>query len=238
MSYSTDYYGAMTAAQAPAEARAAFIRRTYAHVAGAILAFIAIQAVLLNLPGIDQFMASIIGHLGGLMWLVVLGGFMVVSMVAQSWATSNTSPGLQYAGLGLFVVGESLIFLPLLWIANTYFPGAIGSAGIMTGFVVVGLTLAVFMTGKDYSFLGPIISVGCLVSLGFIVASIIFGFNMGVFFCYAMVALMSLYIVYDTSNIIHRYNTDQHVAAALGLFASIATLFWYILQIAMGSSRD
>jgi FtsH-binding integral membrane protein len=235
MSYSTDYYGAIPAAQAPADARAAFIRRTYAHVAGALLGFIGIEAFLLHLPGLDQFMVSL--PWGGLMWLVVLGGFMVVSMVAQSWATSNTSVGMQYAGLGLYVLGESIIFLPLLWIAESTAPGAIGSAGIMTAFVVGGLTFAVFMTGKDYSFLGPIISVACWVSLGFIVAACIFGFSLGIFFCYAMVAVMSMYIVYDTSNIIHRYNTTQHVAAALGLFASIATLFWYILRIAM-ASRD
>ena len=35
----------------------------------------------------------------------------------------------------------------------------------------------------------------------------------------------------------HRYSTTQHVAAALALFASVALLFWYILQIAM-ASRD
>ena len=54
----------------------------------------------------------------------------------------------------------------------------------------------------------------------------------GVALCsFAMVALVSAAILYQTSNIIHHYRTDQHVAAALALFASIATLFWYILRI-------
>ena len=38
-------------------------------------------------------------------------------------------------------------------------------------------------------------------------------------------------ILYTTSNIIHKYNTNQHVAAALSLFASIALMFWYLLRI-------
>jgi FtsH-binding integral membrane protein len=58
-------------------------------------------------------------------------------------------------------------------------------------------------------------------------------------FCYAMVALASAAIIYNTSNVLHRYRTDQHVAAALALFAAVALLFWYILTIIMrASSRD
>ena len=43
-------------------------------------------------------------------------------------------------------------------------------------------------------------------------------------------------ILYDTSNIMHHYRLDQHVAASLALFASVALLFWYILQLLM--NRD
>ncbi|EHY1099267.1 Bax inhibitor-1 family protein, partial [Salmonella enterica subsp. enterica serovar Schwarzengrund] len=41
------------------------------------------------------------------------------------------------------------------------------------------------------------------------------------------------FILYDTSNIIHHYPTDRPAGAALHLFASIATMFWYILRIFM-----
>ena len=53
----------------------------------------------------------------------------------------------------------------------------------------------------------------------------------------AMVVLMSGYILYYTSNVMLHYRTDQHVAAALALFAAVATLFWYILQIVMRFNR-
>ena len=51
-----------------------------------------------------------------------------------------------------------------------------------------------------------------------------------------MVALACGYILYDTSNVVRRYRTDQHVAAALALFASVALLFYYILIIVMSNS--
>jgi FtsH-binding integral membrane protein len=43
-------------------------------------------------------------------------------------------------------------------------------------------------------------------------------------------------ILYQTSNLIHKYGTDDYIPASLGLFASLMLLFWYVLQIFM--SRD
>jgi FtsH-binding integral membrane protein len=44
--------------------------------------------------------------------------------------------------------------------------------------------------------------------------------------------------LYDTSNVLHRYRTEQYVAASLALFASVALLFWYILRLMMSMRRD
>ena len=61
---------------------------------------------------------------------------------------------------------------------------------------------------------------------------------MGLIFAFFMVVFASGAILYDTSNIMHHYAVDQHVAASLQLFASLALLFWYILRIVMELSRD
>jgi FtsH-binding integral membrane protein len=80
---------------------------------------------------------------------------------------------------------------------------------------------------------------GGLAAMAVILCMILFGLNLGVFFSLAMVVLASGYILYDTSNVMHHYRTDQHVAAALALFASVALLFWYVLQILIAlSGRD
>jgi len=236
MSYAMEY---PVAARAPASARVAFVRRTYAHLAGAILAFMGIEALFLNALNLDQ-QAAILRMMGGYGWLFVLLAFMGASWLAQTWAQSDSSRGMQYLGLGLYVVAEAVIFLPLLIIANHMVDKTvIPTAGILTLAVFGGLTLSVFVTKKDYSFLRPILCVASLIALGVIVAAILIGFSLGLIFSFVMIALMSGYILYYTSQVMLHYRTDQHVAAALALFAAVATLFWYILRIVMAtSSRD
>lgn len=230
--YSDHYSGYSVADSVPSE-RASFIRKTYLHLAGALLVFAGLEFLLINSP-IAVPMAQLMT--GGWSWLIVLGAFMGVSYVAQSWANSQTSVAMQYLGLGLFVVAEAVIFLPLLLIASMYFPGAIMSAILMTVVLFAALTATVFVTRTDFSFLGPILMIGGFVALGFIVLSIAFGFSLGIVFSTVMALFAAGAILYNTSNVMRQYGTDQHVAAALSLFASVALLFWYILQIFM--SRD
>ena len=235
------YQNPYVVAEAPVDVRATFIRKTYAHLAGAIAAFVALEFLLFQIPGIEKMVMTMMG--GRFSWLFVLGGFMVVSWLANKWAMSSTSMGMQYAGLGIYVVAEAIIFLPLLLIAaHPQFlnqPQIIGQAAIITGALFGGLTLIAFTTKKDFSFLGGILKMGFFVAMGLIVASIFMGFNLGLLFSGAMILLASISILYSTSNIIHHYGTTQYVAAALGLFASVALLFFYVLRILMAlSGRD
>ncbi len=221
-----------TAAEALPEERAAFIRRTYVHLALAILAFGAMTFYLVG-SGAGAWIAQTMLS-GPYSWLIVIGLFMGVSWLAQKWALSETSKPMQYMGLILFTVAEAIVFLPLLFMA-TYYSGegvvTIAKAGVVTLGLFLGLTAVVFLTKKDFSFLGPILAIGGFVALGFIVSGILFGFGLGNIFAFAMVAFAGGAILYETSNMLHRYNTKQHVAASLGLFASVALLFYYILMI-------
>ena len=76
------------------------------------------------------------------------------------------------------------------------------------------------------------------VAMGAIVCGLLFGFTLGLFFSLAMVGLAGGYILYYTSQIMFHYRTDQHVAASLSLFASVALLFFYVLRILMSLNRD
>ena len=222
-----------TAASATADSRADFIRRTYIHLLFAVLACVAIDAFALTMFG-DQLLKLSIGLLGGWQWLIVLGAFMAVSYIADMWAHSKTSRQMQYIGLCTYVVAEAVILLPLLCIASHFAgPDTIMSAGIVTGVVFGGLTLTVLVTKADFSFLRWALVVAGFVAFGAIVASIFLGFSLGLWFSVAMVVFASAIILYNTSNVLHQYNTDQHVAASLALFASVALLFWYVLQIFM-----
>jgi len=224
------------AAHADTWERTQFIRRTYLHLAGAIGAFAMIAAVMLTT--FEPTVARMVEWLGTgrWNWLLVIGAFMGVGYLANHWASSNTSKGKQYAGLGLYVIAEAFIFLPLLYIANRFYPGSIQSAAVMTGVIFGGLTLVVMMTKKDFSFLRNILWLGSLAAFGFILCSIFFsgGGLLGPLFATVMIVLMAGYILYFTSNVLLHYHTSQPVAASLALFASVATMFYYVLILFMG----
>ncbi len=237
--YATMGLGGFAAAASESD-RTTFIRRTYAHLAGAIVAFMAIELVIFNMVPEVRLAQMTQWMLGGWNWALVLGGFMVVSYVADRWARSATSRGMQYAGLGLYVVCEAVIFVPLLLMAErmgrVQGENIIASAGVMTLVVFGGLTVLVFATRADFSWMGRYLGLAGLVVLGFIASSIFFNIHLGNIFAGFMVAFAAAYILYYTSNILHQYRLDQDVAASLALFASVALLFWYILMLFM--NRD
>ena len=215
------------------DVRGAFITRTYTHLLGAILAFALIEIYLFQ-TGMAESIARVL--LGG-SWLIVLGGFIILSWIASHFAHSAQTKGGQYGALGLFVVGEAIIFTPLLYVADSMAPGVINSAATVTLLGFLGLTIVAFHTRKDFSFLGGLLRWGFICALVLIVASVLFGFHLGTIFTVAMIVLAGGAILYDTSNVLHHYPEDRHVGAALQLFASVALLFWYILQFFL-SSRD
>lgn len=215
------------------DARSQFITRTYTHLFGAIAAFTLIEVWLFSTGLAETIARAILGT----SWLLAMGAFIVVGWLASRTAHSATSIGAQYAALGGFVVAEAIIFVPLLYIANHYAPGAIQSAASVTLLGFAGLTAIAFMSRKDFSFLGSILKWAGLVALVLIVAGAVFGFQLGTFFTVGMIAVAGGAILYDTSNILYHYPEDRYVGAALELFASVALLFWYILQFFI-ASRD
>lgn len=213
--------------------KAEFYRKTYMHVAVAILAFGAVEYLLLKTVPLETILTMISGKY---IWLLVIGVFWLASMLATKLSFS-VSRNTQYLGLGLYVLIEAVIFLPMLGIASLYAPQVITQAALVTLFMFAGLTATVFFTNKDFSFLRNIIVIGGFVALGVIIAGAVFGFNLGLWFSLAMVGLASASILYETYNIKNIYNKEQYVGAALQMFASIMLLFWYILRIFL-SRRD
>lgn len=226
------YYSDTRAPQAATEGRAKFIERTYIHLAGAIAAFVALEAVLLNTPASYNLAASMVGS--STSWLIVLGLFMLLGTVATHLAHGARSRGMQYLGLGLYVVLEAVIFLPILMVASALSgPGnnIILTAGVTTLATFAALTGIVLATKRDFSWMRSalmIVSVGVMI---LIVMSLLFGFSLGIGFTVGMIVLAACYILYDTSNVVHHYGENQYISAALALFASVALMFWYVLRL-------
>ena len=217
-----------------AATRADFITRTYMHLLGAMLLFVGVEYIFFTTP----IAGAILNVVSNVSWLVVLGGFMIVSWFASRAAMTAESKGAQYAALGAFVVAEAIIFVPLLAIAMqmTGDLTLINNAAWVTVLGLIGLTAVAFWTRKDFSFLGSILKWAFIVAIVAIVSAVLFGFELGTWFSVAMIGLAGAAILYDTSNVLHHYPEDRYVGAALALFASVALMFWYVLRLFM--ARD
>ncbi|MFD2916665.1 Bax inhibitor-1/YccA family protein [Psychroserpens luteus] len=216
--------------------RTAFYKKTYAHVAGGVLVFILFEWLLLQSEMIVNFAMTMTQ---GWRWLIMLGGFMFATNYAEKMALKSPNKNTQYLAYGLYILAEAFIFVPLIYIAAFYMdsgPEMLNQAAIVTLSLFTGLTAVVFVTKKDFSFLKTGLTIGFFVAIGLIVAGSLFGFNLGLWFSVAMCLLAGGSILYQTSNLVNKYTTEDYIPAALGLFASLMLLFWYILSIFM--SRD
>lgn len=210
--------------------KADFYKKTYLHVALAILAFIGVEAVLLQIVP-DQLIFAMFAQ--RYIWLLIIGVFWLASILATKWSLS-LDKSTQYFGLGFYVVLEAVIFLPLIKIATLYSgPQIIYQAAMLTIAMFSGISFIAFTSKRDFSFLRNIIVIGGFISLGLIVGGMLFGFSLGLWFSVGMVILASATILYQTSKLKDSYSTNQYVGASLQLFASIMLLFWYILSILM-----
>lgn len=215
--------------------RIAFYKKTYTHVAGGVLLFVLFEYLFLQSAAIVEFALSMTQ---GYKWLLLLGGFMLVTSYAESTALKTSDKNLQYLAYSGYVFAQAFIFIPLIYIAISYTNNfdIIKQAGIVTLALFVGISSIVFITKKDFSFIRAGLSVGFFIAIGLIIAGTLFGFNLGLWFSVGMCVLAAGSILYQTSNLVHKFSTDDYIPAALGLFASLMLLFWYVLQIFM--SRD
>jgi FtsH-binding integral membrane protein len=253
---------AQTAARRPIEGavatlgvsdRVAFLRRTYGLLGVALVAFAAVTAGMLRFAPETSLRFSAWALGGRLNWFIVIALFIGVGYIAERLARSETSRGIQLLGLGVFVVAESLLLQPILWVlffkfgdralleSGVLLGGKAGSilmqAVVVTLSIFIGLTLTVFLTKKDFSFLRGALTIASFAALGVVLASLLFGFSLGALFCGAMILLMAGYILFQTSLVMSHFPPTAYVAAALMLFSTIATLFWYVLQLLMSLNR-
>lgn len=212
--------------------RSEFLTRVYQHLLAAVVAFVAFEALLINL-GIAREIYELISGGGG-RWLIVLGGFMVVNWLATNAAHDILNPSRQYAGLFGMAAGEALIFAPFLHYVFEVEGGGtttVLAAAVITAIGFAGLSAVALVTRADLSFLRPILLWTGVCALVLIVGALLFGFELGVWFSVAMIALAGGSILYQTQTIMRRYPAEAYVGAAVQLFASVMLLFWYVLRL-------
>jgi FtsH-binding integral membrane protein len=236
MEYTSRANQAIAVSETGTDERSAFIIKTYVHLLGAIIAFTAIEVAFFKSGFALKLTELIMGSTYG--YLLAMGAFMLVGGMGSSMARRATSMASQYLGLAIYVLANAIFTAPLLYIA-TYTSGVeiIGSAAWITLLGFGGLTAVALKSRRDFSGLGPYLMWASFCALGLILASFLMGFQLGVLFFSAMIALAGAYILKQTSSMMRTYPTTHYVSASLELFASVALMFWYVLRLLM-SLRD
>ncbi len=220
------------------EARSEFVIRVYQHLLGAVVAFVGIEALFINLGVARGLYNFVSGNRMG--WLLILGAFMVGQWFVAQAAADLLNPVRQYQALFAMAALEALIFAPFLhYLFNVQDNGTttVAAAALITAVGFAGLSIVAFVTRKDLSFLRPMVMYGFIGALVLIVAAVVFGLSLGIWFSVGMIVLAGMAILYQTQSIIRNYPAEAHVAGALALFGSLMMMFWYVLRLVSQVSR-
>jgi FtsH-binding integral membrane protein len=213
---------------APAQTRATFLVRTYLHLTLCVISFVAFETVLLRSSQSAELAG---GMTHGMNWLLVLGIYLAASLLVSRWTCRAESSWAQYSGLFLQVFAETVLFLPLfVFIQNWELVACtevLLPAAVMTSLAFFTLSGYVWLARPDFSCWRHLLAPASVVVFVLIVWSVVFQTSFGILLVGVMVLLSCAHILYVTSRLLHHYRPDQHVAASVALFVSIALLFWY-----------
>jgi hypothetical protein len=214
----------------PDSRRAEFLLKVYQHLGAALAVFVGVEA-LLFVTGLAERLYDFLSGSSGT-WLLMLGGFMVVSWLATNAAHDLANPARQYGGLFGIAAAEAVIFAPFLfYVFSVKGSGTVASAAAITAIGFGGLSVVAVVTRKDLSFLRPLVMWGFVAALVLIVSAVLFGTDLGTWFSVAMIALAGASILYKTQEIFRSFPEQAYVGAAVQLFASLMTMFWYVLRL-------
>ncbi len=211
------------------QVRADFMRRVYTRLVAGVAAFVLIEAYLFT----SGLAVAITEFVFSTSWLLILGGFMVVSWLANSVALRAATPASQWGGYLLLVAANALIFAPMLVIAELQVPGTVAQAGqyAIGGFVV--LSVIAHRSSRDFTWLGASLRWFGILALAGIALAVLTGFQLGTWFSLAMIGFAGAAILYETQVILRETPPGRETVAAMALFSSLALLFWYVLRLFM-----
>jgi FtsH-binding integral membrane protein len=207
-----------------------FIRKVYSLFFAAIL--VACGGVYISFTNPQTFF--------GMRWPLLIGA-MVLMMIPGFSKTARRVAPWNYLLLFATPFLLGLAVGPLFYLIDVAGRGAILlQAFVMTAGVFGALTAYAWISRKDFSFLSGFLTIGVV---GILLATLVYIFipsssGLGFAIACAGVLVYSGFTLYDTSRILHQYDTREYTAGALALFVDFYVLFLYIVQIFLGSSRD
>ncbi len=206
--------------------RSAFMSRVYTRLVAGIVAFVLIEAYLFA----TGLAVAIMEFVLGTSWLLILGGFMIVSWLANSVALKAATPGSQWGGYLLLVAANAVIFAPLLVLAELQVPGVIVAAGQYAIGAFIVLSVIAVRSARDFTWIGASLRWFAMLALAAIVLSVLFGFQLGTWFSLGMIGFAGAAILHDTQTILRDMPPGRETVAAMTLFSGLALMFWYLIR--------
>jgi len=228
---------APVAAFAAASERAAFLKKVYGILFLGILGFAGTLWAAANVALVNGWAVSMGEMIYGQRWgmFIYMGIFVAGSMAVNAVAMTRPINAIAY---GLWSVLLGLLIAPLvLFVVEYKGVEVVSQASGLTALVFGGTTLFVLFTGKDFKWLGGVLFAVMLTLVGVSILGYFMGFSLGLWFSGLVVVVYVGYILYHTSEILHRLPTNMAMSAAILLFTDVVLLFKHIL-ILLASSRD
>jgi modulator of FtsH protease len=163
-------------------------------------------------------------------YLLALGGaFLLIFFVLPRTANSAKGLGVVFAITGL--LGFSLGPMLAMYLSLPNGPQLVGMAFAGTGVIFLGLSGYALLSRKDFSFMGGFLITGFLVVLMAALANIFLAIPaLSLAISSAVIFIMSGFILYDTSRMIHGGQTN-YIIATVSLYLNIFNIFVHLLHI-------
>ncbi|XP_049933167.1 protein LIFEGUARD 2-like [Nymphaea colorata] len=204
------------------ELRWAFIKKIYSILTVQILLTVAVCAVVVAVHPIADFLFTTSPGLA--IYIVCLVLPFIISILLYTYRQKHP---FNFVLLGFYTVSISFV----VGLTCAFTSGrAILQAASVTALLVVGLTLYTFWAakrGRDFKILGPFLFCSLVALIGFCVIRFLFPFGKitnTIFGCIGTI-ISSGYIIYDTDNLIKRYDYDNYIWASVNIYLDIINLF-------------
>jgi modulator of FtsH protease len=169
-------------------------------------------------------------------------GFLIVSLLvtigSMILAVVNQKNILGYIFFGIFSFSVGFFDAPAVSVifSSPHLLDIFKQAFALTAAITASLTAYVFITKKDFSFLGGFLFTGLILVVIMVVVSLFWDNRTLDFVMSGIGALVfSGYILYDTSRLVHEKGTPIEIAIAL--FLDIVNLFWMLFNL-LGIIKD
>jgi len=173
---------------------------------------------------------SVVLRMPPMTYLLAIGGaFLLIFFVLPRTANSAKGLGVVFAITGL--LGFSLGPMLAMYLSLPNGPQLVGMAFAGTGVIFLGLSGYALLSRKDFSFMGGFLITGFLVVLMAALANIFLAIPaLSLAISSAVIFIMSGFILYDTSRMIHGGQTN-YIIATVGLYLNIFNIFVHLLHI-------